>query len=79
MYAYLPSTPLDNLLAYVKARLNKVDVRLFLITVINASDFIENISFACASDLHLEHLVLEVVSCKDLNMASISVFKRVFE
>ena len=79
MYAYLPSTPLDNLLAYVKARLNKVDVRLFLITVINASDLIENISFACASDLHLEHLVLEVVSCKDLNMASISVFKRVFE
>ena len=79
MCAYLPATPLDNLLAYVQARIDKVDVLIFLITVIDASDIIEHISFACVSDLHLEHLALKVVSCKDLNMASISVFKRVFE
>ena len=79
MCAYLTATSFDNLLAYVQARVDKVDVLIFLITVINANYVIEHISFACVSDLHLEHLALKVISCKDLNMASISVFKRVFE
>ena len=72
---YLATTFLDNLLAYIQASFHEVDVRVFLITIVDAIQ----ISFASVSDLHLEHLAFEVVCGKDLNVASVCVLKRIFE
>ena len=78
--ANLPAAPLNDLLADVQSCcLLEIKALTPLVAVFDVVRVSEEISFARISDLHLERLPFEVVRRKDLYMAAVRVFERIFQ